>query len=181
MLSFKPQSTAALLTVLAAGLFAGQAHSSTNDIKAISAALCQPFGPGTTIGELTYSQHGVTNPGTTNEMVICPITTDGDVHWSSSAGTSAYLEVYFRAGSVSGKAACTAYTGSIDINQGPFFSAAANPTPAAAGVRGVYLMNIAESSAGYGVAPPTVLICTLTPKASLGAIFLHETVSTNIP
>jgi hypothetical protein len=133
------------------------------------------------MSELVYSQTGVYNPGTTNESVICEMPVDADHSWSSTPSNGTSLNVYFRAGSVSGKVACTAYTGSTGVLAGTTYSVANNPAGIAAGTRGNYVMQLAESSGLYGAAPPTNVICTLTPKATLAAIFLFEDISTNTP
>jgi hypothetical protein len=177
---FKPHSITVIVVVLAGGLVSAQTHAAS-DIKSIGPLGCQPYGPGTTISELIYNQTGISNPGTTNESVICQIQGDAEGSWSSTPGSSANLYVWYRAGSVSGKVACTAYTGSTAVAAGSTYSVAHNPTAVAAGIRDHYTIQLAEVSGAYGAAPPISMICTLTPKAILGTIFVEELVVTNTP
>ena len=174
-------SIASAIVLLSSALTALPAHAvSANDDKTISPTHCTPVGPGTTIDELTINSYGVFNPGASSESVICAIRPDGDVTWTSSAGMDAKLEIFYRAGSVSGKVSCTAYSGSTVVVNGSTYGLTYNPPYQPAGSRHYFFIDLAENSGLYGSAPPTNLLCTLTPKAALGVIYLHEYVATNI-
>ena len=152
------------------------------DSKAIDAATCQPYGPNTTASELVYNQLGITNPGVTNESVLCPLTGDSDTAWSASPGVSASLFVFFRAGVTSGKVACTVFAGKVTTNTGATFSFTANPTVnTPANTRSNLFMGLADVSSGWNFAPPLVALCTLTPKVSLGSFVFTESTLTNSP
>ena len=175
-------SIASAIVLLSSALTALPAHAvSANDTKTISPTHCTPVGPGTTIDELTINSYGVFNPGVSNEQVLCEIRVDGDVTWTASAGMDAKLEIFYRAGAVSGKVACTAYSGSTVVLNGATYGLTYSPPYQLAGSRHYFFIDLAENSGLYGSAPPTNLLCTITPKAALGVIFLHEYVSTNIP
>ena len=148
-----------------------------NDYKSIDAASCQPYGPNTTSSELVYNQLGVTS-----ESVLCPVMTDGDSSWSSTAGVGANMYIYFRAGGTAGKAACTAFASKATIIAGSTYSITANPaTNVAADTRNYLYMDLAEISGSWTSAPTLVVLCTLTPKVTLAGFSFNENVVTNRP
>jgi hypothetical protein len=163
-----------------AGAMAPSAQAA-EDWKAFSPTVCQPMGPGTTVAELTLNVSGLYNPGTTNETVMCPVMTDSEVPWSDMAGISAKVLVHYKAGAIAGKVFCTAYSGSGAVDQGPIYSLSYNPPNQPAGTRLYFYIDLAESGQGYLTSPQVNLLCTISPKATLGTIFLLETVSTNTP
>lgn len=179
----KFETTALIASAVIVGaLTAGAPAKASDDYKTIDAATCQPYGPNTTASELVYNQLGVANPGVTNESVLCPLTTDGQVAWSSTAGVSAYMFVYYRAGATPGKVACTAFASKATINAGPVFSVTVNPSAnLAANARDYLYFYLGETSGTWNTAPTLVALCTLTPKAVLGGFSLNETVPTNVP
>ena len=169
-------------TVVIAALMASTPARASADSKTIDAVSCQPYGPNTTASELVYNQLGVANPGVTNESVLCPITTDGDTFWSSTAGASAALTVYYRTGAAAGKAACTAFASKATITAGSTYSITANPaTNWGANTRVFAGLSLAEISGTWMTAPTLVVLCTLTPKVTLGGFSLDERVTTNSP
>ena len=159
------------------------AEAAVRDAKQIDAATCQPYGPNTTASELVYNQLGVTNPGVTNESVLCPLTSDSETTWSASPGVSAYMYVYYRAGAIAGKAACTVFAGKVTTNSGTTYSVTDNPAVnTAANTRSSLEMPLADSIGSiWAIAPPLVALCTLTPKVSLGSFALLEYAVTNTP
>jgi hypothetical protein len=176
----KSHTIAAALVFLAAGSIMAPAHAAS-DFKAISPAGCHPYGPNTTDSELTYNQLGITNPGVTNESVLCSITTDGDTFWSSTPGTSATLYMWFRAGSTAGRVACTVWASNATMTSGATYSTTVNPSNSAAYARSFSTFSLADISGFWGGGPPLVALCTLTPKATLGGFTFREDIVTNTP
>lgn len=88
----------AAAVTLVVGIIPSMPAWATSDWKSIDAMACQPYGPDTTSAELIYNQLGVSNPGTTNESVMCPISADADTAWVSTPGLSGIIDVYFRTG-----------------------------------------------------------------------------------
>lgn len=176
----KTKIVTATLVILAGGLITVPAHAA-NDRKAVNAANCQPYGPGTLASELTYDQRGITNPGTTNEAVLCVLPVDGDTVWSSTAGTSANAYVFYRAGAIAGKVACTAFVSSTAMVSGPTYSTSVSPSISAAYTRAYLTLQLADISGSWTIGAPTVLLCTITPKATLGGYTFNETVVTHLP
>ena len=181
MPGLKCKALAVMLTLGAVGL-SPTAALAADDWKVIPASVCQPYGPGTTASELTYNQLGVTNPGVTNESVLCPITTDGEVAWSSTpAPSSAVIYAYYRTGAASGRVACTWFVSNAAVVSGPTYSVTANPGNIAANTRGLIGVVLVDISGDWGRSPPTVALCTLLPKTTLAIFSFQETVSTNVP
>ena len=170
--------------IVPAALFIGLSVASSPagaslDYKLVDGTSCQPYGPGTTTAELTYNQLGITNPGTTNESVLCPMPSDGDVTWGPTPGASAGANVHYHVGAVAGRLACTAFVGKANIG-GTTYTVTVNPANSVAGTSSHLTLPLADS-AGWGAGPPTVLLCTLTPKVTLAAIDFHEMVVTDTP
>lgn len=177
----KPPVLAAAL-VLLAGAFGASAASAAVDVKSISPSTCQPRGPGTLASELSYSPYGLTNPGTANVTVICPINGDTESNWGTTETVdSSYVSVYYRAGAVAGFVGCTVFTGTAVVSASPTYSKSYTPAPSPANGRGNFRLSLVEASGTYGVAPASVLICTISPKATLGWIYLRETLATDTP
>ena len=177
----KPPVFAATLVALVGALSASPTMAA-EDNKSISPSTCQPRGPDTTASELTYSPYGLTNPGSTNVTVICPINGDTESSWGTSVvAGSPYLAIYYRAGAIAGSVGCTVYTGSSVVVTGATYSSSYSPPPAPANTRGTFQLNLAEASGLYGNAPPTVLVCTISPKATLGWIYFREKTATDEP
>jgi hypothetical protein len=171
---------ASLLCVFAGAL--APIATAAEDWKAFSPTVCQPLGPNTTVTELTLNVSGLYNPGTTNETVMCPLMTDGETAWDFETEINGKLRVHYKAGSVAGKVYCTLYTGSGAVNVGPIYTTSYNPANAVAGTRDSFELLVAESSQMYTTSPQVNLLCTISPKATLGTIFLWETsIQTNIP
>lgn len=168
---------------LASGLLAAApAQAAVTDWKTVDATVCQPYGPGTSASELVYNQLGVTNPGVTNESVMCPMPVDGDVAWSATPGTGAVVYAYFRAGATAGRIVCTAFASKASIVTGPTYSVTSNAGNVAAGARSqIYLMLADTTAGGWTTGPTTVLLCTLMPKVTLAGFSFIEGVITNTP
>jgi hypothetical protein len=172
----------ATMVCLLGATFTPPADAVGLEIKAFSPNACQAMGPNTTISELTITVSGLYNPGTTNETVMCPLVTDAESAWTDTAGMSARVIVHYKAGSIAGKVYCTAYVGSGVYNMGPIYSLSYNPPNQLPGTRLYFGIDLAESSqSGYTTAPQVNLLCTISPKATLGTIFLREDMTTNVP
>lgn len=184
-MSFNPFRAMTALALVGASLAAAPAHSISitppDDWKYIDATACQPYGPGTVAAELTYNQLGISNPGTTNETVLCPMPTDSESSWSSYVGAIGSVFVHFRAGSIPGRVACTAFISKASMSSGAVFTVTSNPANSAANALTTLVINLADTSGSWSVGPPAVLLCTLTPKVTLGGIYLDEGASTNTP
>jgi hypothetical protein len=182
-MSIKADATRAVLVALCtlvAAALAPPAHA-IMDTKTINPVQCQALGPGTTPAELSLTVSGLTNPGDVSETVMCPLGTDGEQQWENSWGKSASLRVHFKAGAVAGKVQCTAFVGSGAVNVGPVASVSVNPANATAGTRGFFEMALLQSSPAHAFAPQLTLVCTISPKATLGSIVLYESAPTNVP
>lgn len=174
-------NTAVAILVLAVALAGSTSAQAISDWKNIAASSCQPYGPNTTVGELTYNQLGITNPGVTNESVLCPITTDGDNAWSSTAGTSAVIYVYFRTGAAIGRVVCTVFVSNAAMVSGPTYSVTSSLPDVAANTKAFAFLNLADISGGWTISPTTVALCTITPKTTLAGFLFRESVITNAP
>ena len=172
----------ATLSILAisCSLTATQAQA-VEDYKAINAVVCQPYGPNTVVSELTYSQKGVTNPGTTNESVLCAINSDGDSAYSSTPGAGANMYAFYQAGSIPGRAACTLFVSNAAMVPGPVYSVTVNPANVPAGTRSALVLLLADTSGGLLIGAPSVALCTITPKATLAGFTFLESDITNKP
>lgn len=162
-------------------LFASQAAFAASDGKSVSPMVCQARGPGTTASELTFGPYGITNPGTTNETVICPLPGDSDVKWSAIAGGSAYVYVFYRTGAQTGTVACTAFTSTAAVTANATYSVSYSATDIPANTRSNFQLNLAEAGNSYSGAPPAVVVCTLSPKTALGWMYFRETEATDAP
>jgi hypothetical protein len=176
----KPPVFAAALVALAAGLCASPTMAASVDTKSISPSVCQPRGPDTTVSELTYSPYGITNPGSTNVSVICPINGDAEQSWGSETAGSPYVGIHYRAGAIAGFVGCTVFTGSAAFSALPTYSKSYTPPPSPANGRGSFHLSVADPSGSNATPPPTVLICTISPKATLGFIYLREPFATDV-
>ena len=172
----------AALVFLAAGSITAPAHAAA-DYKVINPEACHPYGPGTTDSELSYSQVGITNPGVTNEAVICSITTDSETAWNASGTASATLYMWYRAGNIPGKVACTVWVSSNGMTSAPTYTTTINPPNVAAYARSISTFStLYDTTGGYwGAAPPLKALCTLTPKTTLAGFTFREDLSTNTP
>lgn len=92
------------LVVLGICMGAPEARAAA-DWKSITPSICQPYGPNTSASELSYTQKGITNPGTTNESVLCSLGSDGDSAWSNVNGGSGNIYVFYQVGGIPGRAA----------------------------------------------------------------------------
>ncbi len=160
-------------------LGAPQAQAVT-DYKSISAVACLPYGPNTLLSELSYTQKGITNPGTTNESVLCSIVSDGDQPWGPTAGASANWYAFYQAGAIPGRVACTAFVSNAAMSGNPVYSVTVNPANQLAGARNYLTLPLADTS-NWGIGAPTMALCTITPKATLGGFTMSEGVITNTP
>lgn len=165
---------AMLLTLAATGSLTAAPARALTDFKAVNAVDCQPYGPNTLTSELTYSQKGVTNPGTTNESVLCPIHSDSESAYSPNPGVSASLNAFYQAGNIPGRAACTVFVSNAAMASGPVYSVTVNPANVVAGARGKLTLDFADISGGWTIGAPSVALCTLTPKATLGGFTFYE-------
>lgn len=184
-MSSNPLRAVTALALVGASLAAAPAHSisitPTDDRKYIDATACQPYGPGTIAAELTYNQLGISNPGTTNESVLCPMPTDSESSWGSTVGAVGSVRVFFRAGSIPGRVACTVFISKASMSSGAVYTVTSNPPNSAANALTTLAINLADISGSWNVGPPAVLLCTLTPKVTLGGMYLDEQASTNTP
>jgi hypothetical protein len=174
-------ATAHAFVAVAGALLPIRSATAALDMKQMTPAACQPFGPGTTASELTYNQLGITNPGISNETVICPFTTDSEFSWTSGSTINSYLFVFYRAGGISGKVACTVFVNSTTVSSGAVYTVSANPNPVAANARGSIQLDLKDTSGKFSIGPPLAAVCTITPKAILGSFTLREQFVTNTP
>jgi hypothetical protein len=148
-----------------------------SDFKIFTPAGCEAYGATTMPGELTYNQLGITNPGTTNETVICSLPVDSEVMWNGDT-PKASVFVFYRSGAVPGKVACTAFVGNSAMAPGTVATVSGNPANLPANTRDDFQLDLLDNSGSWGVGAPTTLICTLTPKATLGGFTFNEFVVT---
>jgi hypothetical protein len=172
----KTLAPSVLLCALAAALAPLPAAATIRDYKAFTSTECQPYGPGTTAAELTYNQLGITNPGATNETVICSTTSDSESVYADTA----QLFFWFRAGAIPGKVACTAFISSATMGTGTINTVSANPANVAASNRSVGTLTLNDTSAYWSIGAPVTVVCTITPKAILGGFTFREDALTNV-
>ena len=67
------------------------------------------------------------------------------------------------------------------MDPGAVYSSTKNPPNSSANARAVLVVDLADVASNWVAGPPTVLLCTLTPKATLGGIYLNENSLTDTP
>lgn len=157
------------------------AAQATVDYKSVNAVMCQPYGPNTTASELSYNQKGISNPGTANESVLCAMSSDAEASWGTVAGGNAQIYAFFQTGAVPGRIACTAFVSSAAMANGPVYTITVNPADVAVNTRSQLALPLADTSTVWAIGAPTVILCTLTPKVTLGGFTIHEGVATDVP
>jgi hypothetical protein len=151
------------------------------DWKAVHGSTCKAAGANTTPAELTSGAYGIANPGSTDELVICPLPIDANSLWGSSAPST--IQVRFRAGSVPGRIICSVFNGAAGAQDAPVVTATYTSIvrPANSPVSTLEL-TIPDADAWpggtYSPAPPISVACILGPKIKLGGLFLAERVPT---
>jgi hypothetical protein len=159
----------AALTALCLGPLGASAY----DAKAISPSICQPFAPDTTAAEIEVTQVGIYNPGTSIEKVICALPRDSEVAYSSLNGLG-NLAVYYRVlGAAPGRLTCTVFVGTSTMHWQSVATATASGDLVSGGNRGYLTWNLPAQSTTIPLVPNT-LVCAISPKTSLGAIYLRE-------
>jgi hypothetical protein len=151
-----------------------------DDWKAVHGSECIAAGANTTPAELAKGAYGVSNPGSTDELVICPLPVDAETPWSESAEST--VQVRFRAGAVAGRIICSVFNGAAGAQDAPVVTATYTSIvrPANSRVATLDLTVPAPPAAGgtYTPVPPLSVACILGPKIKLGGLFLHERVPT---
>jgi len=168
---------AAMLTAAycIATLPAAQVASAT-DYKTFSGTACMPYGANTSWAELTFRPGGVTTEGTSNEYILCGVSTDTENGWTNAA--SANMGLSFKTSSTTGSPiTCTATSGSAFIFGALTYAGSLNLAQNETGT--LTLSNIV-SEAGYSWVPLTVS-CRLPPKTTLARIYVNEMPSTYSP
>ncbi len=158
---------AGLVLAASAALIPGAVHA--YDSKGVMTSSCQPFGT-TLASDLAFLQNSIFNPGTVGQRVICPIPKDYQGGWTDAV--PAYIVFYFRAGGVAGRVSCTTYVGSYASN-GVVVTASDTPAPVAAGTLSSGTIQLRDSASSLAIFN-TNAICTITPKAYFGGIWLRE-------
>jgi hypothetical protein len=166
--------------VLLAALAPANPAGAATDWKAVHGSECVAAGANTTPAELTTGAYGIANPGTTDELVICPMPIDANVFWGESGEESGVL-VRFRAGSVSGRIICSVFNGAAGAQDPPVVTATGTSIvqPANSPVSSLELTILAPNfSSAYADTPPISVACLIGPKIKLGGLFLVERVAT---
>lgn len=168
--------------VLCAGLALGlpsPTAGATLDWKAMHGANCAP-GSGTSEAEVTYGAYGIANPGTTDELVICPLPIDAESAWSTSFKST--IEVRFRTGAEPGRVVCSVYSGSAGAQDAPITTMSLTSPTQPANTNSSLLLTIPNPNfSGVAPVPSIAVACILGPKVKLGGLFLVERVATQTP
>jgi hypothetical protein len=153
----------------------GATQQLSTDTKTQHPLTCLPKGPGTTAAELSVSVAGITNPGATDETVLCPVLTDTELTWNSEDPTNATINVGYRPGAVAGRITCTAFV--VAPNGSPIGSSTVVSTLQAAN-GGHAQINITLAGPAFEVfntsKPVLSVACLLTPKVTLVRVQLVE-------
>lgn len=169
---------AAAATFLAMTVPATTAIGAPYDLKGVSASICQPYAPDTTSAQIQVTQSGVYNPGTTIEKVICPLPRDTEQAYAAEA---LVVGVYYRVlGGAPGRVTCTVFIGSTGMHSAAVLTATGSGALVSGGTRGVlWLYNAALQDLGNTVVP-NQMICAISPKTQLAAIYVEEQGKTDV-
>jgi hypothetical protein len=176
--------TASLAACLAAGLalaLPSPVAVAALDWKTMHGSNCVAGGTSTTANEISVGAYGVGNPGSSDELVVCPLPIDADAAWSGATPTT--LQVRFRPGSVAGRISCTVYSGTAGAQDAPITTSTVTSAMVAANgpMTSIDLTVPDPAFAGTPPAPPVALTCVIGPKVKLGGVFLAERVATYTP
>jgi hypothetical protein len=172
-----PLRIVVLASLAAAALLPSPAAQAFLDRKSVSPSDCIPYAPDTTSGELQITPTGVYNPGTTTEKVICPLPRDQDTAYVAD---NIAVIVYYRVlGGAVGRLTCTLYVGSSSMQASAVYTNSASGPLVSAGARSSVTLSGATQPEFSSV--PNTLVCQISPKTSLGAIYMDETVQTATP
>ena len=147
------------------------------DFKFIHANDCVPYGPGTTVGELTVYPSGLYNPGTTAEKVLCPLPRDQDDAYLSG---DVDITVYYRGLGTPGRVTCSLFVGSSNMQTGAVYTNTVVGDLAGSGAR-EYLVILGAGQSSEFLTTPATVLCTLDPKMALAGLFFNESGPTNTP
>jgi hypothetical protein len=162
----------ALSLVIAAALSAPGAQAISTDEKAVSPSLCQPYAPDTTAAEIQVTQTGIYNPGTSTEKVVCAMPRDLDTYYNE--GATATVVVYYRVlGAAPGRVTCTYFVGSSSMHTQAVSTVSASGDLVSGGLRSAVQLTAPAQNSTFRLVPST-MICALSPKASMGAIYIME-------
>ena len=167
------------LVVSLASLAAAVPAQAGADGKNLSpATACEPYGPDTTRAELQFSPTGVYNPGTAIEKVMCLLVYDQE---SRYADHDLEVQVRYRVlGPTQGRVTCTLYVGSASVQTEAVSTNTASGPLVSNGTRSYVTMYSGAGQVGYNSAP-MALICAISPKTSMGAIYQYELHDTDAP
>jgi hypothetical protein len=174
----------ALAVAVAAIAAVTPASAVVYDYKSVHGSQCVAGGENTTATELSYGSFGVSNPGITDEMVICPIPIDIESQWLTTQTNPTQMIVRYRTGSVPGRIICTTYSGSIAAQEGAVTSitSTSNMQPANS-ITNELGVSPPKPNWGYTTppVPPVSVACVLGPKTKIGAIYFVELKATHQP
>lgn len=150
----------------------------TRDSKVVAPTLCEPYAPDTTAAELQETSNGIYNPGTTIEKVICALPRDAENEYASAGDL--LVQVYYRVlGAAPGRLTCTLFVGNTTMGLDPVVTHTVAGDAASSGGRDWLELTVGTQPAPYTMVP-NALICAISPKTVLGAIYLTEKDQTDI-
>ena len=161
--------------LLTAGVLLSPSAANADDHKIFSTYQCAANGA-TTAADLLFDLWGVTNPTDEPQQVLCPLQRDAEAAYA--AGNTLTVTATYRAGLKAGSVYCTTYeTTRVFGNPSTSASATAsyNAPWIARWTAGEATMEIATSAASGQIG----LLCTLTPKVTLGPIRVYESGETD--
>jgi hypothetical protein len=176
--------TIACALVAAAAVLMPAAAVTTNEYKAIHGAECRANGTSTTSAEVSVGSFGISNPGATDETVICPMPIDDEELWQQTGTDPTHVVVQWRTGNAPGRIACTAFSGSVAAQEGTVTSSSSTSNTNAANSITSQVAVQLPAADWFGESLPTpvaTLVCVLGPKTKIGGIFMVETHQTNQP
>jgi hypothetical protein len=175
-MSVNPPFAPAMLAVLAIACVPAPAQAAY-DQKSVSPSICQPFAPDTTAAEIQVTQTGIYNPGTAIEKVICALPRDAETAYTTG---SLSLAVYYRVlGGAPGRVSCTIFIGSTSMPAAVVATTTASGPLVSGGDRSYVAFN-APAQVNADMVSNT-LICAISPKTSLGSIYVYETGVSDVP
>jgi hypothetical protein len=177
--------TQRLACVLAVGIGTALPAASdpflTFDTKTIHPTQCVASGANTTTAELSFGSFGVSNPGTTDETITCPLPIDIEEPWDFLTYPTP-VHVHWRTGSVPGRIVCTLFSGSIATQDGAVTSYTfTSDTLPANSITSETAGGLAEPNWSDTTPPAPVasVVCLLGPKTKIGGFFMFERHATN--
>jgi hypothetical protein len=149
------------------------------DWKANSTANCKPYGT-TTEADLAFTAYGVANKSTTAaKSVVCALTTDGEGMITAEAELSVWVGL--TAGATSGNVFCTVYYGTRAT--GLVARSVNSPwvAPGASSEGSVSVdFDAPPVTMGSYPALPLTAVCTLSPRTNLNALWVEESLPTEM-